>query len=512
MIGWLVEAALGSTLLIGVVLLLREPTRRLFGPTVAYALWALPALRLVLPPMPEWRRDIATTPISRVGELVIHFLDTAVTAEEVAAANVVLLLWLIGGAAFLGWHLVRYALFRARILRGHDDLARIGRVRVVRSAVAPGPLAFGVLRPHVAMPTDLDRVYDADERALAIAHELGHHARGDLLANWVALLVLAVHWWNPLAWIAHRAFRTDQELANDAHVLAECGSDAVHAYARAIVKAASGYGHAAACHLRSVSDLKGRIRMLKADPPSPRRLRTGIAGVALFAVPTLALTASGSGAAATMREGVGATIGLDLTTAKLDWSPIDVPSAPVPPIVPAQVEAPVAFVPRSLAAIPPVPPTPPLPSVPPAPPVPPVPAVDGTRQVTVIRTRDGQAVYRIVRTRNGREFDLSSISEVLEQSCGRGDRPLVRREMRDGKPVTIICIDRIGRVADQASRAATEAGEIGRGGLAAALFGLRGARTAIDADPHLSGEQKRRAREGVEQGIREIENNLAKPG
>ena len=60
------------------------------------------------------------------------------------------------------------------------------------------------------------------------------------MANWVALAVLALHWFNPLAWYAFRAFRADQEMANDARVLARLGSAARHAYACAIVKAAHG--------------------------------------------------------------------------------------------------------------------------------------------------------------------------------------------------------------------------------------------------------------------------------
>ena len=52
MIGWLVEAMIASALLMAVVLVIRAPVRRHFGPGIAYALWALPAIRLALPPLP----------------------------------------------------------------------------------------------------------------------------------------------------------------------------------------------------------------------------------------------------------------------------------------------------------------------------------------------------------------------------------------------------------------------------------------------------------------------------
>ena len=62
MIGWAIEALIASTLLMVAVLLVRAPVRRVFGPQVAYALWALPALRLILPPLPQfpaWRAAAA---------------------------------------------------------------------------------------------------------------------------------------------------------------------------------------------------------------------------------------------------------------------------------------------------------------------------------------------------------------------------------------------------------------------------------------------------------------------
>ena len=48
---WLIDTALYTALLIALVLVLRRPVARHFGPSMAYALWALPLLRLVLPPL-----------------------------------------------------------------------------------------------------------------------------------------------------------------------------------------------------------------------------------------------------------------------------------------------------------------------------------------------------------------------------------------------------------------------------------------------------------------------------
>ncbi|WP_294138396.1 M56 family metallopeptidase, partial [Sphingomonas sp.] len=320
MTGWLIEALIASTLLMLLVLLARRPVRNAFGPQVAYALWALPVLRLALPPLPDAWRQAAVTPISGVGETITVFVvdgggsaAAAVAAPSVPSiALVVGGLWAVGALAFLFWHLTSHTRFCRRLLGSAAAIERVRGVHVIASHVATGPLAFGVLRRYVAFPLDFADRYDADERELALEHEIGHHQRGDLIANWIALAVLAIHWFNPVAWRAFRAFRADQELANDARVLAGRSTIDRHAYACAIVKAAHGGAVSAACHLHTIDDLKGRIRMLSTSPRSRRRLATGGALVSTLVLAGLGLTASGTSAAAALTGKVGNTLGVDL--------------------------------------------------------------------------------------------------------------------------------------------------------------------------------------------------------
>lgn len=295
MTAWGVEALAASALLMLAVLAVRPVVRRAVGPGAAYALWALPGLRLALPPMPDlW----AAAPIMRVGGSVVLVVGPpaqgAATPAGWSAAGALPALWLAGALIFFVWHVVAYHRFRRRLLAGAVELERRGTVRVVESAAVAGPVALGLRPRYVAFPPDMDRRYDAAERELALAHELAHHARGDLLANWAALAVLAAHWFDPIAWAAFRAFRADQELACDARVLRARGRADRLAYASALVKTARGGGVAAACPLHAVH-LKRRLRMLTRFP-SRRRLALGAAAAPLLVAGGLALTASGAGA------------------------------------------------------------------------------------------------------------------------------------------------------------------------------------------------------------------------
>ncbi len=544
MIGWAIESVLASALLMVLVLAVRGPVRRSFGPGIAYALWVLPAARLLLPPLPAAWRDEAAAPITRASEgitvMVVEPLGLAPADALSAAApashmpSLALLLvglWIAGGAAFLLWHLIAHARFCRRILAAARSVLR-GPVNVVESNAASGPLAFGIWRKYVAFPGDFSERYDADERALALEHELTHHQRGDLLANWAALIVLAIHWFNPIAWRAFRAFRADQEMACDARVLA--GRDAAfrHAYGRAIVKSAHGGAISPACHLHTINDLKGRLRMLSVGKKSRARVLGGAASVAVLALAALGLTASGTQAAERLRSHVTNSIGVDIAT--LDAA------MPTVAVAPAAVGAQQA----TPEAAPPAPPAPPSADGSPAPVV----VVDGNtdqhrewtdkdgkRHVVVIRHRtssdtDALAVEAaadaladsngdgkpamvkrvIVRGQNGKTMtdDISGVDipEITSADCPAdgNDRQTVIHGTKGDKKTMVICLNRIQRLADNAAKLAANSRDIERNAYQQALTGLRHAREGADV------RNIPEASKAIDEAIAELEADLAK--
>lgn len=81
------------------------------------------------------------------------------------------------------------------------------------------PMAWGVLRPTVALPASAANWSRARLEAV-LRHEIAHLRRRDPLSQWLADLVCAVHWFNPLAWYAAARLRAERELACDDEVLA----------------------------------------------------------------------------------------------------------------------------------------------------------------------------------------------------------------------------------------------------------------------------------------------------
>jgi bla regulator protein BlaR1 len=510
MTGWAIEALIASTVLMVLVLLVRVPVRNAFGPQAAYVLWALPGLRLLLPPLPDAWRQAAALPISRAGETITILVTDGSTASGAAAGVAPIAagsslgigvgaLWALGALGFLLWHLASHRRFCRRLLSSAAAVDDIAGVRVIASHAAPGPLAFGVLRRYVAFPLDFADRYDADERELALAHEIGHHQRGDLIANWIALAVLAIHWFNPVAWRAFRAFRADQELANDARVLAGRTAIDRHAYACAIVKAAHGGAVSAACHLHTIDDLKGRIRMLSTLPRSRRRLAAGGALVSTLVLAGLGITASGTSAAAALTNRVSDTMGVDLQGAP--------PAPPAPPAL-------------ATGAIPPVPPVPPVPPL--------ADAADGpnkTRRVVIKRVDKDGKVSTYASSSDGKFADrdiqaivdssMRAAPQVSERRCTDGRdgsaQQIVVNSQQGDRRVMVICTNRIEAIASNAALTAVNAQDIRRNAMQTALASVQASRADLAANRDIPATDRAKALADMDAALAELRTEMASP-
>lgn len=366
MSAWIVETLVATTVLMVLVLLVRGHVARLLGARTAYLLWLLPALRMVLPPLPE---SVGPAPIAQLPVVVdfsmIEAVELApVTPESgIAWGTVVLAIWLTGALCYFGWHLIAYRRFVRNALARATQLPEFDRggIEVCASQSVDGPFATGVFVPRIVLPYDYRYRYSAQELRLALTHEWAHHRRGDLSFNYFALAMLSLHWFNPVAHRAWRAFRADQELACDAIVLAHATPDERHAYGSALVKSACVRTPVAACALNPRNQLKTRLLMMR---DARERMLVGRALAVAIVGGGLALTASGGIAAEKTREVESSVRGAVVEkTAMLQASVVpEAPlasEAPQPPVAPPAPAAPVA----AGATVPPVPP---VPTTPPA--------------------------------------------------------------------------------------------------------------------------------------------------
>jgi len=282
MTGWFFANLGWATLLMLVVLAVRRPFAAAFGAGPAYALWLLPAIRLVVPPLPAL--DLPTLLAPPTLDLWVGETASALPADSGPGQWLPLLLaiWALGAAAFLVWQWLGYRRFLTELSLSARSLGAHRGIPLVESAAVRGPLALGLLDRRIVVPADFATRYSAGEQRLALDHESVHHRRGDIWWNHAGLVILALSWFNPIAWLAFRAFRTDQELACDAAVAGAASPEARHDYARALIKSASRPGLIAACPLNHADQLKRRLRMMKDHRNSRLRLLGGGAAVAML--------------------------------------------------------------------------------------------------------------------------------------------------------------------------------------------------------------------------------------
>jgi hypothetical protein len=188
------------------------------------------------------------------------------------------------------------------------SLARLGE----RLPAGSSPALVGLLSPRIALPIDFEQRFTSEERELILAHEAVHQTRLDNLWNLLSTLLVALHWWNPLAWWAARRLQADQELACDAAVLTarpDCGST----YVRALLAAHNLQPRPApiASRWASAHPLVERIAMLK-HPLQATRRRTVLMGCTIVACFGLAWVSQ----AAAMADATGPQIKLSLVIAQ----------------------------------------------------------------------------------------------------------------------------------------------------------------------------------------------------
>lgn len=100
--------------------------------------------------------------------------------------------------------------------------ARAGLARPPRLAIgARGamPMTWGAFRPALLLPPEAERWTHARLEAVFL-HELAHVRRRDYLTQLLGAVACALHWCNPMAWMALARLRRERELACDDEVLA----------------------------------------------------------------------------------------------------------------------------------------------------------------------------------------------------------------------------------------------------------------------------------------------------
>ena len=166
--------------------------------------------------------------------------------------NIYSVLWLAGMAALLV-----HALVSAGKLKRKLATAILLRDNIYESEFVDSPFVFGVVKPNIYLPMHMDE----GTAAYVIAHERAHLARRDHWWKVLGYLVLALHWFNPLVWVAYILFCRDIELACDEKVVKGLDGAARADYSQALLSCAAPGRAVAACPLAfGEGNIKTRVK------------------------------------------------------------------------------------------------------------------------------------------------------------------------------------------------------------------------------------------------------------
>ena len=280
---FLIEATLMASIAILLMIPIRMFLRKQLGSRALTFGWLLVAIRLLCPitlPNPaihtirsDFAPDAAIRPIAgqikvRLSDLISDAallvsrtmgrksdlavgMDALVESSYNGMLSISLMkIYLIGFCIVLAWFIASNVRFRARmradrieplcgeLLEAYHALCNERGVKPIPVwYVDPLPSAclVGVFRPYIALPLTAK----PQEAVQVLQHEICHYRAKDHWCGLVRLACCALHWFNPLVWLAAHMSRTDTELACDDRVIDKMDQIGKTAYANVLVLAAA---------------------------------------------------------------------------------------------------------------------------------------------------------------------------------------------------------------------------------------------------------------------------------
>ena len=199
-------------------------------------LWAIAALRMLVPfsfsvniphentqPENTVVREFTPSESSEPDSETSCALDRELILEIVWAGGVVLSTGIIAALHLRSRRELSMALpFDDARISSRISAAKLHRKITVKvSDRVVSPLTYGVINPVIILPKSLPS--DSEEMRFALAHELVHIRRFDVLLKVVLTAAACVHWFNPLAWAMLSLAGRDIELSCDEAVLEQLG-------------------------------------------------------------------------------------------------------------------------------------------------------------------------------------------------------------------------------------------------------------------------------------------------
>ena len=244
---------------------------------ITVLLWRIAALRLAVPfsfesawslvPSAEtfqahniqYEIPVVNSGIPAVNNAVNPLLGEMFAPNPAASVNplyvwtfVLSVIWLMGMAILLLYTVISYWQVHRSVSEGIPYEGNIFLCDQVKS-----PFILGLVRPKIYLPSNMNAV----TMEPVIAHEKAHLARRDHWWKPLGFLIMTVHWFNPLCWIAYVLLCRDIEMACDEKVIRQIDLAGKKQYSMALLECSTGQRQVTICPLAfGEIDVKERVK------------------------------------------------------------------------------------------------------------------------------------------------------------------------------------------------------------------------------------------------------------
>ena len=149
-------------------------------------------------------------------------------------------IWIFGMIALALYTAISYW----RLHRKVDTAVRY-KDNIFQSENVKSPFVLGIIKPRIYLPFNMN----GQDLEHVVAHEQAHIHRKDHWWKPFGFLLLTIHWFNPLVWLAYVLLCRDIELACDEKVIKELGNEQRADYTQALVACSVNRRMIAACPL-----------------------------------------------------------------------------------------------------------------------------------------------------------------------------------------------------------------------------------------------------------------------
>lgn len=161
------------------------------------------------------------------------------------------MVWLAGVGAMIG-----YSILSNLRLRRTLTAAVPAEKGIYLADYIGTPFVLGLFRPRIYLPSFLE----GNEREYILLHEKHHLKRLDYIWKVISFTALAVHWFNPLVWLAFTLMSKDMEMSCDEAVIGKLGAQIRSDYSASLLRLASGRPLVSGTPLAfGEGDAKGRV-------------------------------------------------------------------------------------------------------------------------------------------------------------------------------------------------------------------------------------------------------------